>query len=143
VLQTFEPRDPGAGGGGRFGGGASLSMREGLNHMTWNLQTTPPPTFPGMILWGARMAGPRVPPGTYTVRITADGGTETTELEVAPNPWITDVTVADMRAQFEFGREILAKVTEANTAVIEIRRAKVQLAERLEASDDGALAQAG
>jgi hypothetical protein len=86
---------------------------------------------------------PRVPPGTYTVRLTADGRTATTRIEVRANPWITVVTVADMQEQYAFAREIQAKVAEANEAVIAIRRAKVQLAERLEQSDDGALSRAG
>jgi hypothetical protein len=43
-------------------------------------------------------------------------------------------------AQYEFGREILARVNEANGAVVAIRRVKAQLDERLEASDDAALA---
>ena len=76
----------------------------GLNHVVWDLQTDPAPTFPGMILWGVRTMAPKVPPGTYTVRITADGRTQTTQLEVRANPWITDVTVADMQEQYEFGR---------------------------------------
>lgn len=75
--------------------------------------------------------------------MTADGRTRTTQLEVRANPWITDVTVADMHEQYAFGREIQAKVHEANSAVIAIRRAKIQLADRLGQSDDGALADAG
>jgi hypothetical protein len=146
VLRTLEPRDADAGGGGRggrgFGGGGALPVQAGLTHMSWNLQTEPWPSFPGMIFWGARPQGPRIPPGTYTVRLTADGRTATAELEILANPWIPDVSVADMQEQFEFGREIHAKVTEANNAVIAIRRAKVQVEDRLEESDDGALTQA-
>jgi len=144
VLRTFspaaEPVDPDA-PRNRWGG-ASLPVEAGLSHVVWDLQTDPAPTFPGMILWGARTMAPRVPPGTYTVRLTADGRTETAELEVRANPWITDVTVADMRAQYEFGREIQAQVREANSAVIAIRRMKVQLEHRMEQSDDSALAAA-
>ena len=46
-------------------------------------------------------------------------------------------------AQYEFGMEIRDKVHEANSAVIAIRSVKAQLDERLEASDDERLAQAG
>ncbi len=145
VLRTIEPRRPAAQGGGRGGfggfGGASLPLREGMNHLSWNLQTDPPPSFPGMILWGARMAGPRVPPGNYTVRLITDETTQSTDLEVRANPLITDVTVQDMQQQFTFAREIKSKVTEANNAVIAIRRAKAQIEERLAESDDGGLAQ--
>ena len=141
VVRTFEPEDPNA-ARDRWSG-AVLPAEAGLNHFVWDLQTDPAPTFPGMILWGVRTMAPKVPPGTYTVRITADGRTQTTQLEVRANPWITDVTVADMQEQYEFGREIQAKVNEANSAVIAIRRAQIQLADRLGQSDDRVLADAG
>lgn len=142
VLRTFEPRDPDSPARGGFGAGA-LPLQASLSHINWNLQTAPAPTFPGMILWGARTMAPRVPPGTYTVRMTADGHIDTAELEVRANPWIADVTVEDMREQYAFGREIQAKVSEANSSVIAIRRTKIQLEDRLGQSDDRALAEAG
>jgi hypothetical protein len=95
-----------------------------------------------MILWGVRTMSPTVAPGTYTVRLTADGRTQSTRITVERNPWITDVTDADLQAQYAFGRRIQAKVAEANGAVIAIRRAKVQLEARLEDSDDEAFRQA-
>ncbi len=137
VVRTLEPSIPGERGG--RGGGDNLPTEAGLNRLRWNLQTDPAPTFPGMILWGARTMSATVPPGNYTLRLTADGRTEATTLHVERNPWIPDVTDADLQAQYEFARGIQAKVTEANSAVIAIRRAKVQLEERMEASDDGRL----
>ncbi len=119
-----------------------MPTEAGLNQLYWDLRTDPAPTFPGMILWGVRTMSPTVAPGTYTVRITADGQTQTADIDVERNPWIDDVTDADLQAQYEFGREIQAKVAEANGAVIAIRRAKVQLEERLEETDDRALREA-
>ncbi len=113
-----------------------------MNFVQWDLRTTPAITFPGMIFWGVRTMSPLVPPGRYTVRLTADGLTETTEVEVRRHPWITDVTDADLQAQYAFGRRIRAKVNEANSAVISIRRVKVQLEDRLGQSDDSRLADA-
>jgi photosystem II stability/assembly factor-like uncharacterized protein len=141
VVRTIDPQDPNA-QRDRWSG-ASLPVESGLTHFTWDLQTDPAPTFPDMILWGVRTMAPRVPPGTYTVRLTADARTETTQLQVRANPWITDATIADMQEQYEFGRQIQAKVAEANSAVIAIRRVKIQLEDRLGRSDDGALAAAG
>jgi len=123
--------------------GTALPLAAGLNHVSWDLKTDPAPAFPGMILWGVRTMGATVPPGTYTVRLTADGASQTTQLEVRANPWMTDATVADMQEQYAFAVEIQAKVREANSAVIAIRRVKSQLNERLEQSDDRALARAG
>jgi hypothetical protein len=120
-----------------------MPVEPGLNVVQWNLQTTPAETFPGMIMWGVRTMAPVVPPGQYTVRLTADGQTRTAPLTVERNPWITDVTEADLQAQYQFGRRIREKVNEANAAVIAIRRVKAQLADRLEESDDAGLAEAG
>ena len=77
------------------------------------------------------------------MRLTVGGVVESAEVEVERNPWITDVTVEDLVAQYEFGVRIRDKVDEANRAVIAIRGVKGQLEERLEASDDERLGEAG
>ena len=141
VVRTFHPEDPDA-TRDRWSG-ASLPVEAGLNQLRWDLRTDPAPAFPGMILWGVRTMAPVVPPGTYSVRLTADGRTQTSSLEVRANPWITDITVADMQAQYTFGKAIKEKVVEANSSVIAIRRMKAQLEDRYEQSDDRALRQAG
>ncbi len=140
VVRTFLPADTAA-PQGRWGG-PSLPLTQGLTEFRWDLTTDPAPVFPGMILWGVGRLAPTVPPGRYTVRLTADGLTSTTELEVRRNPWFADVSDADMMAQYEFGRRVQARVTEANGAVIAIRRMKAQVDDRLEASSDAALAAA-
>jgi hypothetical protein len=49
-----------------------------------------------------------------------------------------------MQAQYQFGKRVRDKATEANMAVIQIRRVKAQLAERQKkAADDAALKAAG
>ncbi len=137
VLRTFEPaeedeeRD-------RWSG-LPLPMQPGLNRLRWDLRTDPAATFPGMILWGVRTMAPTVPPGMYTVRLTVGERTEATEVEVRRNPWITDVTDADLAAQYEFGARIRDRVDEANRAVIAIREVEAQLEERLGESDDAEL----
>ena len=141
VVRTFEPAVEGE-ERDRWAGPA-LPLQAGLNRLRWDLRTDPPATFPGMILWGVRTVAPAVPPGTYTARLTVGGRSETAEVEVRPHPWITDVTEADLVAQYEFGVEIRDRVHQANSAVIAIRGVKAQLDERLEASDDERLAGAG
>ena len=141
VVRTFAPAVEGE-ERDRWAGPA-LPMEAGLNRLRWDLRTDPPATFPGMILWGVRTMAPVFPPGTYAVRLTVNGRSETTEVEVRRHPWITDVTDEDLVAQYEFGMEIRDRVHEANSAVIAIRSVKAQLDERLEASDDERLAEAG
>jgi photosystem II stability/assembly factor-like uncharacterized protein len=133
----------GGGGGGRFGGPVFLPRGAGLQRMTWDLRAEGITGFPGMILWGAGTAGPAVPPGRYTIRLTADGQALTAPISVRRNPWITDVTDADLRAQYAFSKRVRDKAEEANQAVIAIRRVKAQLADRTRRSDDAALKSAG
>ena len=141
VVRTFTPAVEGE-EGDRWAG-AALPMEAGLNRLRWDLWTDPAATFPRMVLWGVRTMAPEVPPGTYSVRLTVDGWSETTEVEVRRNPWIADVTYEDLIAQYEFAVQIRDKVNDANVAVIAIRDAKAQLDERLEASDDERLGEAG
>ncbi len=122
--------------------GPAMPAKARLNTLQWDLRIAPAVSFPGMILWGVRTLAPVVPPGRYSVRLTANGQVRTTEVLIRPNPWITDVTDADLRAQYAFGRRVQAKVQEANAAVIAIRRVKTQLKERIKQSDDRRLASA-
>ena len=62
---------------------------------------------------------------------------------VARNPRITDVTDADMRAQYAFSKRVRDKANEANESVIGIRRVKAQLADRYKKSDDATLKTTG
>ena len=161
IVRTIEGRRPGAdpggaggrggggggrGGGGGFGGrrgfgggGAGAPMTAGLNRVTWNLQYPGATTFPGMILWGATTAGPRAVPGDYQVRMTAGGETQTQLLTVVKHPLYTDLTQADLQAQFDLSIRIRDKVSEANESVVLIRRVKEDVAARLEGTSDSGL----
>ena len=155
VLRTFEPDTThpdsasraaalaATGGGRRGGAGPYLAKTAGLNHLTWDLRTKGIAMFPGMILWGAGTNGPVVPPGRYTARLTADGRTMSVPAVVTRNPRITDVTDADMRAQYAFSKRVRDKANEANESVIGIRRVKTQLADRYKKSSDAALKTTG
>jgi hypothetical protein len=114
-------------------------MVAGINTQTWDLRYAPATTFPGMILWGATTNGPLALPGTYQVRLTIDGKTLTRPITIRKNPLLTDVTLADLREQFDLAIQIRDKVSEANQAVINIRDLKKQAADRLTKSQDPAL----
>ena len=145
VVRTFEPAREGE-ERDRWSGPA-LPMGTGLQGVRWDLRTDPAATFPGMILWGVRTMAPAVPPGTYTLRLTLGDGHEMialarTWVEVRRNPWIEGVTDEDLVAQYEFGVRVRDEVGRANRAVIEIRRVKGELEERLEGVEDEGLLEA-
>lgn len=149
VLRAFthDTTPPGAprpqAGGRRGGGPAFLPRAAGMNRFTWDLRTEPIVGFPGMILWGAGLNGPVVPPGTYTLRLSADGTTTSAPLVVRRNPLVPEFSDADLHAQYQFGRRVRDKATEANLAVIAIRNVKAQVEQRLAARNDGGLRTAG
>ncbi len=144
VVRTFEPDTtkpdstiPAA--GGRRGGATYLPVDAGVQRLTWDLRSQGIESFPGMIFWGAGTSGPAVPPGRYTARLTADGRKVSAPIVVRRNPYLPEVTDADLRAQYAFGRRVRDKATEANMAVIGIRRVKAQLTDRLKKSNDDAV----
>jgi len=137
---TAAPSAVGGAGGRRRGTGSAFPLTAGLTRFTFDLRATGIESFPGMILWGAGTAGPALPPGRYTVRLTADGQELKTPLRIQRSPLLPDVTDADLRAQYAFGTKVRDKTNEAQRAVIEIRRVKAQLDDRYtRAKDDTAL----
>ncbi len=122
-------------GGGRGGPPTTASMATGVQRVTWDLQAQPIISFPGMVLWGATASGPTILPGTYQVRLTVDGRTMTQPLTVKKHPW-RQVSDADLQEQFDLAMQIRDRVNEANTAVIQIRRLKQQLADRVQKSQN-------
>jgi len=104
---------------------------KGVNQYEWDLHYPGATEFPGMILWGARIAqGPWALPGKYYVRLTAAGQTVTRAFEVRPNPNTPGVTMADMRQQFRLAMELRDKTSKANETVIQIRKIKKMLEEK-------------
>ena len=129
------PRKPGenAPGGGDDDfprGPQGAPMAAGMNRFTWDLNSTGVVTFPGMILWGATQNGPAVLPGSYQVRLTADGVTQTQSFQVLKHP-LRPISDADLLFQFTLASRIRDKVNEANLAVIRIRRIKTDIADRI------------
>jgi hypothetical protein len=118
-------------------------MAAGINAVTWDLRYPGATTFPGMILWGASTGGPSAVPGTFTVRLTVDGQSQTQPLTVLRHPLHKDVSQADLQEQFNLAIQLRDKVSEANNAVIQIRAIKTQVADRLTKSPDATLKSRG
>ena len=117
------------GGGGGFQGPQGAPMAAGVNRYTWDLNSTPVVSFPGMILWGATQNGPLVLPGAYTVRLTVDGAVQTQPFAIAKHA-LRPISDADLQYQWDLASRIRDKVNEANLAVINIRRIKSDIAAR-------------
>ena len=110
-------------------------MTAGVQRFTWDLQSTPVVSFQGMVLWGATQAGPVVLPGTYQARLTVDGRPQTQSFTVKKHPF-RSATDADLQTQWDLATQIRDKVNEANNAIVQIRRIKKDLAERVEKANN-------
>src|SRR5690606_422129 len=139
VIRTFtgtsgDTSRAGPQGGGRFAGGdARSATKAGLNRFLWDMRYPGFTGFEGMIMWAAGNRGPAAVPGTYNVRLTANGQTQTQPLQIRMDPRLEgEVTIADLRERHELAMEVLQRVSEANEAVILSRDVKAQVDDRLE-----------
>jgi hypothetical protein len=99
----------------------------GLNTFTWDMQYPGATVFEGMIIWSARpQRGPLAPIGSYQVKLTALGESHMTDFDLEMDPNLDNVTADDLQKQFDLALTIRDKVSEANEAVILIRRIESQ-----------------
>jgi hypothetical protein len=127
---TSAPAPPPGEGG--FGGGAAppLPTEVGLNRFVWDTRHAEAVRFPGMVLWAGSTSGPKVPPGTYQVKLTVEGKTLTQNFEIKPDPRVT-TTPADYTKQLELSLKIRDKLSETHNAVIQIRDVRKQVEDLL------------
>ncbi|MAT54344.1 MAG: glycosyl hydrolase [Saprospirales bacterium] len=97
-----------------------LDVKPGSNTFNWNMRYPDAKSFKGMILWWASLNGPQAVPGEYTVRLTVDSIVLEQPFKILKDPR-SEVTVEDIQKQFDFAIEVRDKLTEAHTAIEEIR----------------------
>jgi photosystem II stability/assembly factor-like uncharacterized protein len=135
-----EPTPPAEGAeanafGGRGGGPpARVSAQAGMNRFTWNMRYPDATTFPGIILWAGSMTGPLAAPGTYQVRLTVDGKTQTQSFAIKKDPRL-DTTPEDYARQLSLALQVRDKLSETNEGVIRIRELRKQLDEYAKRDD--------
>ncbi|MDH4058481.1 MAG: glycosyl hydrolase, partial [Cyclobacteriaceae bacterium] len=104
-----------------------LTLKQaGMNKFNWNMRYPDADRFDGMIVWAASMNGPRALPGTYKVKLTVNGKSMESDFEIVKDPRATS-SDADMKAQFDFTQEVIAKVSETHNAIKKIRQAREQI----------------
>lgn len=106
-----------------------LSTEAGLHRHVWDFRYAVPPVqsrgFSMATAYGqnapAEPEGPLVPPGSYQVRLTADGKSVTQPLEVVADPRIRSSS-ADLQQQFDLGMKIYRGLQRADQTRNEIAR---------------------
>jgi photosystem II stability/assembly factor-like uncharacterized protein len=132
-LSSKEDKDkaeaPGGGDEEGFGpppAARTIPAKAGLNRFPWDLRTEDARRFKGMILWGGLTRGPVVPPGTYQVRLTANGKSSTQPLEVRKDPRIAS-SDEEFGKQYDLLVKIRDKVSETHDAITRIRETRDQV----------------
>ncbi len=114
---------------GHVVGTLPTSKRRGLSRVNWGMRLKAP-TVPAAAAaaFGATV-GPRVLPGTYTVRMTKDEKVYSTPLVVLPDPRAKH-SAADRKAQFELSVKLSALLGEMSAAVDRINDVRLALDDR-------------
>jgi photosystem II stability/assembly factor-like uncharacterized protein len=113
-----------------------LTTDPGANRFVWNLRlpdATRLPENKGRGGTAELLAGPRIPPGRYQVRLTVDSESWTQPFDVARDPRVR-ASDEDLRHEFEWARRVHSKLTATHDAVLALRDVREQV-QRLAARD--------
>jgi len=122
---------------GKVVGTIPSSKRRGLNRASWPMRLKAPSVPRAATAAFGAAVGPRLLPGTYTVRMTKDKQVYTTALQLTADPRSTH-TAEDRRAQFDLGMklyDLLGNMTFSVERINGIRLALEDRAAKLPAND--------
>jgi photosystem II stability/assembly factor-like uncharacterized protein len=104
-----------------------LPAEVGMNRFWWDLRYESPVKIPVAFYAGIGPRGPLVLPGTYTLRLTAEGKTLTAPLEVKLDPRVRLASGA-LETQFALAMKVRDSIDQLHRAVNQIRNLRSQLA---------------
>jgi multidrug efflux pump subunit AcrA (membrane-fusion protein) len=112
--------------------GLTIPKGTGVQRGVWNLSWAGAELIPGGKLDnGNPVTGPTALPGTYTLRLTADGKTATESFTLKPDPR-DGGSPADQQAQLRQTLEIRDAITRLSRDVVRLRAVRRQLVDRNE-----------
>jgi hypothetical protein len=125
-----------------------LVAKAGMQRFVWDLKYAPPPAFGHGFPISAiyrdtplNPLGPSVMPGSYTVKLTANGKTLTQHLTVKMDPRVT-TPVQDLTTQFTLSLDAYKGMQQTFEAAEQIRKLRAQIKTAIERADRGPLAEA-
>ncbi|HET9481992.1 MAG TPA: glycosyl hydrolase, partial [Candidatus Polarisedimenticolia bacterium] len=102
-----------------------LAAEEGTNRYVWNFRLADAEMVEDAVLWGSGV-GPRVPPGSYQVRLSLRDWSATAPIRILPDPRLS-VTAGDLAAQFELGRDVWQAISLSHRTLKRIRSIREQV----------------
>ena len=103
-----------------------LEINAGGNSFVWDTRYEGAETLEGMIFWSASFSGAKAVPGSYKVVLEKNGATQEYDFNILPDP-SAEITVAQMKSQFDFVNRVNATVDEAHKAIKNIRTIREKL----------------
>jgi hypothetical protein len=100
----------------------------GMNRFVWDMRYPDAEEVPGAVLWDGSIAGPKVVPGRYQVRLTCGSFQQTQFFEIKKDPRV-EATQDEFQAQLELLLKINLKLSEAHKAINAIREIQKQIHE--------------
>jgi photosystem II stability/assembly factor-like uncharacterized protein len=111
----------------------ALAADSGVQRAVWDLRyEAPRKARPAKLDFGWPDFGPRVMPGTYTLRLVVDGKTYTERLTVTPDPRIK-ISRQDAEEQLRFTLEVRDQIERLTRLIEEARNLRRQVAVRADA----------
>jgi photosystem II stability/assembly factor-like uncharacterized protein len=114
---------------GKLVGTVPSTKRRGLSRVRWSMRLKPPKVPPAASAAFGAAYGPRVLPGTYTVKMTKDDKVYTLPLQLVPDPR-TSHTLADRQAQFALANKLATLLGDMSFAVERMNGVRSGLADR-------------
>ncbi|HYN20328.1 MAG TPA: glycosyl hydrolase, partial [Thermoanaerobaculia bacterium] len=108
----------------------ALPKKKGVQRAVWDLTWDGAELIQGGILdWGYPLVGPTAAPGTYTLRLSAGGKTETTALNLLPDPR-SAVSQEAIEEQLRFALQVRDTITDLTRTAEQLRNVRRQIAAR-------------
>jgi len=129
-IEVFDPE-------GKLVSTIPSSKRRGLNRVVWSMRSKAPKVPPAASAAFSAAVGPRVLPGTYTVKLTKDKNVYTKSLQIVSDPRSTH-TAKDRKAQFDLAMKLynlLGDMSFATERINGVRLALDARAAKLPAND--------
>ena len=124
-------------GDGKLVESLPASKRKGINRVTWSMNVKPPLVPPAASIAGNSTQGPRVPPGTYTVRMHKGDKTYETTVTVGLDPR-SPFSVADRKANYDATMKVhgmFGEMSDLVARIMTVRGAADAYAAKVPATD--------